>query len=91
MNKEEKIFKRVTDILLSRYSFAFMPEKQDISPESRLTEDLGMESIDILDFIMSVETAFDADLNREEVKGVKTLRDVVELLIRQQPSLCEEL
>lgn len=87
MTQEEKLFQQLKEILLSRYSFAFMPEEKSISMDSRLEEDLGMESIDIIDFVMSVETAFGVDLYRDEVAKAKTLRDIVKSLMKYIPGL----
>ena len=88
---EEKLFPRILEILLARFDSAFMPPKETITIDSSLTDDIGMESLDIVDFLMGVETVFDANLNDSEVKTVRTIRDVIRLLISKKPDVCDNL
>ena len=50
-----------------------------------------MESLDIIDFLMGIETAFSVNLNDAEVKTVRTIRDVIRLLLSKKPSVCDNL
>lgn len=88
---EEKLFPRILEILLTRFDCAFMPKKESITIDSALAGDIGMESIDILDFLIAVETVFSVNLNNESVTGVRTIRDVILLVLSQKPSVCDNL
>ena len=52
-------------------------DADDITMESSLTEDLGADSLDFVDIVMSLEDEFDADVPGRDMEGVKTVGDVV--------------
>lgn len=51
------------------------PEK--ITLESSL-EDLGMDSLDVVDLFMNIEDEFNIELPEDEMENLKTLGDLVE-------------
>ena len=51
---EEEVFAKVRDVLTS----ALAVDSDDVKPESRLTQDLGAESIDYLDIQFQLEKTF---------------------------------
>lgn len=50
-------------------------EEDVISPDARLKEDLGIDSLDFVDIVVIVEKNFGFKIKPEEMTGVKTLRD----------------
>ncbi len=88
---EEKLFPRVLEILLTRFDSAFMPSKEMITLDSSLYDDIGMESLDVIDFLIGVETAFSVNMNDAEAKNVRTIRDVIRFLISKNPAVCDNL
>lgn len=50
-----------------------------VSPESKLVEDLGSDSLDIVDFTMLLDTALGIDIDGEEIAGLRTVKDLVDL------------
>ena len=58
-------------------------DEKDIRPEAKLTEDLGADSLDIVDITMHLEKTFDIDISdylMEEMKDstVAQLCDMIE-------------
>ncbi len=49
----------------------------DINLNSRLVEDLGADSLDIVELIMAFEDEFGISLPDEEVEKMKTIKDVI--------------
>lgn len=88
---EEKLFPRVLEILLTRFSSCSMPSPEDITPDSALHDDIGMDSLDIVDVIIGCETAFNINLNTADAKNVRTLRDLCQFIIKTKPSVCDSL
>lgn len=43
-------------------------------------EDLDIDSIDLLDFIMTIEDKFDVEFSDEELDQIDSLEDIVEIL-----------
>lgn len=50
---------------------------EDVKLDSRLVEDLGADSLDVVELIMSFEDEFGVSLPDEEVEKMKTIKDVV--------------
>lgn len=54
-------------------------EEEKVTEESSF-EDLGADSIDLLDFITSVEEEFDIEIPDESTDNLKTVGDVVKYI-----------
>lgn len=50
---------------------------EEITDESRLVEDLGADSLDIVELIMSFEDEFNISLPDEDVAKMTTIGDIV--------------
>ncbi|MFA7417170.1 MAG: acyl carrier protein [Acholeplasma sp.] len=48
-----------------------------VNPEARLVEDLGADSIDAVELIMTVEDAFSIEISDEVLQNIKTVNDLV--------------
>jgi acyl carrier protein len=53
-----------------------------ITPESRLVEDLGAESMQSVELIAAFEEEFDVDMDEQGALGVKTVGKAVEFISR---------
>jgi acyl carrier protein len=58
--------------------FDLLPET--VSVETTFQEDLGADSLDVLDLLMRVEEHFGVSIADEEATGLKTMGDAVALL-----------
>ena len=64
-----------------------LPPEQ-LVPEARLVEDLGLDSLDAVELAISVEREFDIEVPEEELTKLKTVADMVALVesrVRQAP------
>jgi acyl carrier protein len=77
MQKDE-IFIKVTEYLTAQ--FKIPPEK--ISPQAHLFKDLGMDSIDALDWFAAMESGIGLPIIEDELKRIRTVQDVVEYVFR---------
>ena len=50
-------------------------DDNDVSLEARLVEDLGADSIDAVELIMTVEEEFDMEISDEVLQNIKTVND----------------
>ena len=48
-------------------------EEDNIAPDAKLKDDLGIDSLDFVDIVVIVEKNFDFKIKPEEMKGVVTL------------------
>jgi len=52
----------------------------DIRLESSFQDDLGADSLDLVEFIMAMEEAFDIKIDDEAAQSIKTVKDAVEFI-----------
>lgn len=53
-----------------------------IVPEARLEEDLEIDSLGAVELALELENAFDIEIGDEELAGLKTVQDVLDLVER---------
>ena len=75
MNKDD-IFLKIKNLMSAEFEF----EADSISPETRLSEDLDLDSLDMVDLILSL-----ADYTKEKAdptlfKGARTVQDIVDAI-----------
>ncbi len=51
-------------------------EVEALSPEARLQDDLGVDSLDVVELLLAIEERFGVELQDEEVEGVVTVADL---------------
>lgn len=56
-------------------------EQSQIYAEARLVEDLGADSLEVFQIVMGMEDTFDVILEEEVVYQVKTVQDLLNLVI----------
>lgn len=57
-------------------------------PEKTLFGDLGLDSLDIVDLVIALETAFKFRIRDEEaIKGIRTLGDIHTFIINKKNAL----
>jgi len=54
----------------------FEAEEEQLRPDARLREDLGLDSLDGVDLVIALEAEFGFRIREEEIRGIKTLKDV---------------
>jgi len=52
----------------------------DVTMEKSLMEDLGADSLDIVDLVMAFEDEFGVKISDQDLSKIKTVKDVVEAL-----------
>ncbi len=55
-------------------------ELDDIKMDTHITDDLGADSLDAVELIMSIEDAFDVEIPDEELQNVQTVSSIIEFL-----------
>ncbi|MEO1942002.1 MAG: acyl carrier protein [Campylobacterales bacterium] len=54
--------------------------EDEIKPESKFVEDLGADSLDIVELMMSLEEKFGIEIPDSEAEKMETVQDVVEYI-----------
>lgn len=64
---------RVIEIIADRLGV----DKAEIVPEASFVDDLGADSLDLVELIMAMEEEFDIEIADEEAEKLKTVQDVL--------------
>nr|WP_187694824.1 acyl carrier protein [Thermovenabulum gondwanense] len=55
-------------------------DEDDITPDASFIDDLGADSLDIVELIMAFEEEFDLEIPDEDAEKIKTVQDVVDYI-----------
>ena len=70
------VLEKVKSIL----SDQFEVEEDSITPETNLVDDLGADSLDVVDLLMSIEDEFDVEIPDEESENIRTVDQLVKYI-----------
>ncbi|MGN0613904.1 MAG: acyl carrier protein [Porcipelethomonas sp.] len=59
-------------------------EESAVTAEASITEDLGADSLDVVDLVMSIEEEFDIEIPDDAVENIKTVGDIVKYIESHQ-------
>lgn len=54
--------------------------ESEVKMESLFIDDLGADSLDIVDLIMALEDEFDIEISDEDAEDIKTVKDIVDYI-----------
>jgi acyl carrier protein len=52
-------------------------DNETVTPEASFIDDLGADSLDIVELVMTMEEEFDLEIPDEDAEKIKTVNDVV--------------
>lgn len=67
------VFDKIKDIIVDQLDV----DEDKVTMEASITEDLGADSLDVVDLVMSLEEEFDVEIPDDAVENVKTVGDIV--------------
>lgn len=70
------VLEKVKSILSEQFSV----EEDSINSQTDISADLGADSLDVVDILMSIEDEFEIEIPDEEVDNIKTVGDLVEYI-----------
>ena len=57
---------------------------EEVVPEASFVDDLGADSLDLVELIMSMEEEFDTDISDEDAEQITTVKDAIDYIHKQQ-------
>lgn len=69
-------FNKVADLLSEQLGIS----KSEISLDSDVVKDLGADSLDVVQLLMSLEEDFGITVSEEEASNLKTVEDIIKLI-----------
>ena len=73
INREQ----RLLDLISNRFG----TDIQDLPLDEDVFERLGVNSFQVLDVLFTIETEFDVIVREEQIKELRTIRDLVSLVV----------
>ena len=67
------VFEKVKRIITEQLGI----DEKDVNLDSAFIEDLGADSLDIVELIMAMESEFDMEIEDDSVEDISTVEDVV--------------
>ena len=58
----------------------------EITPESRFIEDLGLDSLLVMQLLLQMEEKYGITIDGEEIEGIETIADALKLLEEKSDS-----
>lgn len=57
----------------------------EVTPSADIINDLGADSLDIVEVVMAVEDEFDLSIPDDDVEPLKTVKDVIDYVAKRKP------
>ncbi len=68
--------KKVVDIIANQLGV----EKESVTAEASVVDDLGADSLDVVELVMALEEAFDLEIPDDDAEKIRTVKDIVDYL-----------
>ena len=70
------VLEKVKSILSEQFDV----EPETISPDTTIAEDLGADSLDVVDLLMSIEDEFEIEIPDEEIENIHSVANLVQYI-----------
>ena len=77
MNKQE-----ITDKINQVFAESFEIEKNELLPQANIFEDLGLDSLDVVDLVVALQQKFGIKIRDDQrIRNIRTLEDVYQFVL----------
>lgn len=73
MTTSGEIAERVKSIIVEQLAVSM----EEVTPEASFIDDLGADSLDIVELIMALEDEYDIEIPDEDAEKIQTVKDVI--------------
>lgn len=70
------VFDKIVELLAEQLDV----DKETITAETRIAEDLNADSLDVVEMLMAIEDEFDFQIPDEDIENLKTVGDVADYI-----------
>ena len=77
---EQEVLEKVIQLISERFSVDVLK----ITKDTTFQEDLGADSLDVVELVMELEDAFGIQISDEDAEQIVTIGDAVNYIISQQ-------
>jgi acyl carrier protein len=72
--KDKELVAKIKQIILGQLTI----DADKVVPEASFTEDLGADSLDVVELVMAFEQEFGIEISDENAGKIKTVKDVID-------------
>ncbi len=72
----DSVFEKVKKVVCEELGV----QESEVTMEASFVDDLGADSLDVVELVMALEDAFGIDIPDDDVAGLKSVGDVVEYI-----------
>ncbi len=80
MATPEEIQERIKSIIVEQLGVSL----EEVTPQASFIEDLGADSLDIVELIMALEEEYDMEIPDEDAEKIQTVDDVTKYILAKQ-------
>jgi acyl carrier protein len=74
------IEQEMIDIIVEQLSV----EREKVVPNASFVDDLGADSLDLVELIMAMEEGFDIEIPDEDAEGITTVQDAIDYVKKKK-------
>ena len=71
----------LTDKIRSIVAGQLGVEADEVVPQASILDDLGADSLDVVELVMALEEEFDVEVDEEELEGVTDVKGAYDLIV----------
>ena len=77
---EQEILEKVKELVASQLG----KSEDEVTPDSSFIEDLGADSLDLVELIMSMEDEYGLEISDEDAEKIVTVKDAVKFIMENK-------
>ena len=71
----------IIEITNKVFEESFEIEKEKLHPQAHIFQDLGIDSLDVVDLVVALQKSFGVNIrNEEKVRNIRTLQDIYDFI-----------
>lgn len=77
---QQKILEKIKDVVADKLD----ADPADVTESASFVDDLGADSLDVVELIMGLEDEFSIEISDEEAEGIRTVGDAIRFISEKQ-------
>ena len=74
--KDEEILIELKKVLVEEFEV----EEGEVTPESTFYDDLGLDSLDAIDLIVTLNNLYDIEVDSADSEAIRTVQDLIDIV-----------